>query len=492
MKIKKIALISAIALAGIAGKRKNISISSADLPHKDTIEFTSSVTNPTTNITFTVDTLDKPTTTIAFCSDTSIVRNFIENNDLYSLRLSIMVHENKHRDNVLNGLRNLNLSPLQFTKMCMHDEISASICELLTLRYEYLLAEDKAAFLKNAKKGKFSYYFNSVDEGKIFPEKQDSQSREQEWAFIAQETKNWWIKTYAPIYLPSIIRMGERHLQKIDGNTLDEINTMDYQKVFAIAYNIGGINFWKYIDNDISISDEQIMLMEKVAHTYHLNNNKKEYYSRINAQIQKLKQTKDTISPELLSHIFIAEGLKMSFNDIDIDVIRKNKDVINASYHVIKNQLALSSENIDFSKRFPQLKAHFALSSMNKISDEMMSKLYSYKNTDLSQYIHDIPIFFDYSYSSTYSDFLQCKLNYMRSISTQEPQKKSSKNYTKPKKSAPQTLVIPDFSQPILTNATPEQTEEIFQCIRDFNNIPDVLKQCNLAKQALYYKQHSR
>ena len=57
-----------------------------------------------------------------------------------------------------------------------------------------------------------------------------------------------------------------------------------------------------------------------------------------------------------------------------------------------------------------------------------------------------------------------------------------------PRKSEPQTMRIPNFSQPILTGATSEQTKEIYQSIQDFNNIPCELKGCDLAKQALYYK----
>ncbi len=67
------------------------------------------------------------------------------------------------------------LTPMQYACMRIDDEISASICELLTLRFEYLAAqssEEKQKIVKFANQRRFNYYFDAVEAGKIHPEKQ--------------------------------------------------------------------------------------------------------------------------------------------------------------------------------------------------------------------------------------------------------------------------------------------------------------------------------
>ena len=57
--------------------------------------------------------------------------------------------------------------------------------------------------------------------------------------------------------------------------------------------------------------------------------------------------------------------------------------------------------------------------------------------------------------------------------STTKPQTKEDKRI-----SDIQHIDIPNFFEPILTNATPEQEQQIFNMIHQFENVPEVLKSC--------------
>lgn len=456
------------------------------------------VTDPLVKINYNVDTLDTAKGTLAACFGTKIIRYFVPGNNAYGLSLSIMAHENKHRENALKGLRQLKLSPEQYFKMCVHDEISASMCELLTLRYEYLAATDKKAFLEEKAKGKFKFYFQAVKDGKINPEAKDAKSRDEEWAFIATETRKWWMQVFEPIYTPKIKRMVENYINRMDPNTPLEEQNCEYKKVFEIAYNIGGVDFGKYLDKDIEFSDDEIDIFDKVGYVNVLQGKRKEYYSRISARVNKIKTEGYEMSPEILTHVFLAEGLKMALNGIDAEIIKDDPEVVTMCYEEIKYQLKNSKKTI-FSYMNEQEKGAFVFAPIHQMSPELISELYSYKDIDLSKLIEDrdLSLFFNVykfsnlSYQTGNEKELQEKLNAMRSSSRPEKaetQDAPSSSSEPPRRSEKQTISVPNFSEPILTDAAPEQTEEIYAMVRRFNNIPEALKGCDLQKQALYYK----
>ena len=131
----------------------------------------------------------------------------------------------------------------------MHDEISANICELLTLRFEYLAADNKNDIIQKYKTSKHAAYFCAIEKQLIFPEKNDAASREQEWQFIAQQTRKMWMKHLEPHYRPGISRMISRYINRMNKNIPADQQNKNYDKVLNIAYNIGGINFGKYLQD---------------------------------------------------------------------------------------------------------------------------------------------------------------------------------------------------------------------------------------------------
>ncbi len=142
------------------------------------------------------------------------------------------------------------------------------VCELLTLRFEYLAAqspEEKQKIVKFANQRRFNYYFDAVEAGKIHPEKTDSLNREQEWKFIAQETEKMWMENLWPIYRPGITRMVERYLGRIPANLSQKQTDKNYRKARQIAYNIGGVNFLQYLPERNSIPDKALKMMDGIG-----------------------------------------------------------------------------------------------------------------------------------------------------------------------------------------------------------------------------------
>lgn len=59
-----------------------------------------------------------------------------------------LYHEQKHRSNENKGFKSasINVSPKQYYKLCMADEISASMAELIYLREKYIKTKDIHVF----------------------------------------------------------------------------------------------------------------------------------------------------------------------------------------------------------------------------------------------------------------------------------------------------------------------------------------------------------
>lgn len=188
--------------------------------------------------------------------------------------ISTLAHEQKHRDNHIAGMANMPMSLEQYYKVCCHDEISANICELLHLRQEYIDAkteEERAQIMEdnNPKNQDFSYYWKAVKEGKINPLTSDPLEFDKEMKFIATETQRMWMKTYAPIYDEAHTSMTKVFFASHNYSELAP-SWENYEKALQIAYNIGGIDFSKYM-KDITVYNDNILY----ADTLIMKNNKR-------------------------------------------------------------------------------------------------------------------------------------------------------------------------------------------------------------------------
>lgn len=464
------------------------------------------VKNPVGNSTYVVDTLDVPKGgTLLFCSGKSIVRYFVENNDSYRMRLYLFVHEQKHKDNFLKGLRSVKVSPLQYAKICMHDEISANIAALLTLRYEYLTAEDKESVIKKYENSEYDYYFRALKAKKIFPEKTDSASRDAEWSFIMNETRDMWMRRYAPVYQPSIWRMVERYTRRMGEPISTKKQNKYYQKGLKIAYNIGGVDFSKYMDKDIEPQDKNFSLLDQAVSLKIFKNEQDWYFNAVQKHIDDLKKEGVPITYDLVSQIYFAEGVKSVLSGISAEEIEKKPEVVGVYYNKISNTLSRQEDfsNLIWANVFFDYD-RFILNKKrsSSLSKKIYKKIYAFKGVDLSQMISNLPkdIYnpsiweqgdFDMrSRELAVQAFVDYELDKMRQNTKKVPSTALDKRPQegKSRKSENQVVALPDFTQPILIASTPEDMLEIKKCIDDFYSIPYVMRHCNIEAQKKFLK----
>lgn len=460
--------------------------------------------------TYVVDSIDAPRNgTLLFCSGRSIVRYFIENNDTYRMRLYLFVHEQKHKDNFLKGLRSVKVSPAQYAKICMHDEISANVAALLTLRYEYLAADDKESVIEKYENGEYGYYFRALKDKKIFPEKEDKASRDAEWSFIMNETRDMWMRRFAPVYQPSIMRMVERYTRRMDGSILPAQQGRYYQKGIKIAYDIGGVDFSKYMDKDIEPEDKNFYLLDQIVSLKIFKNKQDEHLKAVQKQIEELRESNIPIAYNVVSQIYFAEAIKSAMADIAPEEIKKKPEIVSVYYNKVYNTFSMKE---DFHKLVWNAAddSYVLFAALKKpdvdISRKIYEKIYNFKGVDLSKMISrlpkniydcsawgNVPSVFDLQ-DITYMNMLDFELEQMcknsKQVSVQNPPPAIEQN--KSRKSGPQTIALPDYTQPILIASTPDDMLEIKKCIDDFYSIPYEMRHCDIKAQKKFLKHQKK
>ena len=234
---------------------------------------------------------------------------------------AILYHEQKHRSNDNKGFRakNINVSPKQYYKLCMADEISANMAALVYLREEYIKTGNINVFDKDLKR--FSFYKEAVQKGEVNPLSSDPKEFEKDMSLIMNGTQEMWMKDFANIYNKNHIGKTERYLRYGKGNFKE--NEAEYQKQLDIAYTIGGINFKYYMQKDMEMPMEWRMGDEQYQWAY----------------LRELKDLpfKDNMSFEqynsLLQHLYVATQMKTeidnSFNSEEAkNLTHRERDMI--------------------------------------------------------------------------------------------------------------------------------------------------------------------
>jgi len=184
------------------------------------------------------------------------------------VRKVVSTHEVKHHDNHNAGIHSLDMSLEQMYKVSMHDEISATMAEVLAFRDEYLKAEDKEAFLNMADKkaGKYKYYTEAIREGEINPEKSltNKQAYDKEMSFIVNQTKREWEENKLQYYDKVFAKYTYEVVgyKSIDGNKMTfKRNDEAYKQALETMYNknMGGVHFLDYMDKDVECKNQQVL-----------------------------------------------------------------------------------------------------------------------------------------------------------------------------------------------------------------------------------------
>ncbi len=180
-------------------------------------------------------------------SRNSITINHVEGDEDFnehSQSNGVLIHEQKHRDNQNAGMFAYAVSVEQAYKLCMHDEISANMAELIYLRDEYLKTKDLSVFDYDG--GCFSFYVDAIKNGEIDPFSDSKEDFDKEMALIVNGTRDMWVRTYAEWYSSIHVNTGMYYGEE-DGKHA-EFYDENYDRAMKIAYNIGGVDFTQYID----------------------------------------------------------------------------------------------------------------------------------------------------------------------------------------------------------------------------------------------------
>ena len=154
------------------------------------------VDNPVKSVKYATDTISKTSSNaLLYYVKGEIIRNYVDKDNKYKLDLPLFSHEDWHAYvDEINWRFGFKYTPLEYYKLCIHNEITANIAALLTARYQYIAAEDKEKFAKKYKGKFFGIYFDAIAKGEINPESNDANELKKECALIANGIQERWMQ----------------------------------------------------------------------------------------------------------------------------------------------------------------------------------------------------------------------------------------------------------------------------------------------------------
>lgn len=471
----------------------------------DTSENVVKVNGAVRQIRYLTDTLEHRGRTLLYYSNDKITRNYVEKDNLYAMRLYLFSHEDWHAHNdEIKWRFKYRYTPFEYYKLCMHDEISANIAALLTLRYQYMASADKKEFLERYQDSIFGFYFRELKSGKIKPESNNPKDREKEYALIAKGMQEAWMKRSARGYMPTIYGMMQRYVER---QGLVKDSRKSYNHVRHHMYNIGGVDFLQYMEHDIVPSDERVFLADGLRNVKSLSKGGLEIMDNVNNGYPLLQNVSIDKQSEAFQHLLIAAKLKYELRKRSAEELEANPQIIDMYYRQIFSKFMNDKTYGQYVSSFPIVneKSSFARVNSDKEYADIISKIYMFKGVDLSKSVDGfdtecVPIkneeFKNFSFKhGTYYWIqpMEAKIEFDSKwvkkyrgpvITTDNKEKKKS---CKKRISDWQYIAAPNYRQPILTSATKEDNEQIFKAIEKFDSIPQVLKECDTGAQNRYY-----
>ncbi|MBQ8785579.1 MAG: hypothetical protein IJZ59_06020 [Alphaproteobacteria bacterium] len=210
---------------------------------------------PTRDIDYQVDTLPNPRSLATYSTlnnsitlhyDNTMGKDYtIPEDDI----ATIVIHEQKHRDNKKNGLYSRPVNPDQSYKLDMHDEISANMAELIYLRDKYIKTGDISVFDVSYR---FDFYKEAIKKGEINPNSPYREDFDKDMALIVNGTTEMWEENFKSRY--STQNSTNAIASDLSGRYA-KWHDENYQESLKIAYTIGGVDFTQYKTKDIELDD---------------------------------------------------------------------------------------------------------------------------------------------------------------------------------------------------------------------------------------------
>lgn len=471
-----------------------------------------SVKNSVLNIKYRTDTLERRSRALLYYTNGKIIRNYVKDNDRYRMQLPLFVHEKWHDHNAQTGFRNYYLlTPYEYFKLCMHDEISANLAAVLTARYEYLSATEKERpqIIKEYENTYMGFYFKAVKDGSINPLSTKAEDNKKEWYLLANGTRDMWMKKYAPVYAGRIFRMLTGYIDRKD---FIEDSKKNYISIKRKMYTIGGIDFLSYMEKDIDYdNDKRVLIKENQRKVKSLAKINKEIQREIDGLYAYLKDVHISRQQELFQHIFIAAKMKLMLKGVNAENLVSHPQIITSCYHKAVASFKRDKTFKNFVKNTPFESCGWTV--LQEPDEEayknILQKIYTFNKVDLLSRIKDfaesdVPVitqvwdtrdenhFFISPYQVMFDDSEKMKL-FLQPVSMMQAEGIKPEKQQKAGKvriSDTQYIDIPNFFEPILVGATAAQQQEILDMVKKFREMPEVLKSCRTADIQKYRKQH--
>ena len=471
------------------------------------------IKNPYVDVAYLTDTLEKPGTALLVNQHGKITRNYVENNNLYRLDLALFVHEWWHSQNHALFYEYKYMTPHEYYKICMHNEITANLAALLTVRLEYMVADNKAEVLKKYERSYLKFYIDAIKNKKINPFDFSEAAREKEWHLIANGVRDMWMQKFSKHYALTMHLYLQSYYNRFGDKIWQKRHNGNYQTLCSQMYTIGGVNFWKYMDKDIASDDDRVLIAENLRKVKSLKTDGRKIMTYVENDIELLNNVGLAKQSEAFQNLLIAARLKAQLDHVKPEKLQKYPGIITILYNKIQSEIRLDKQYDELVKAFPSLNNNRCQITHDEGKyAQVIGQMYTYKGVDLTVYIKDFaasnvpvkatqmmnwsepewfrpqpPAAFVVSEANTPKNIPYVLPLYLEASPAAQKQRILPQPQAKHRLSAPQAITIPNWREPLLLKR-PEEIEPVAALMRDYINMPQVLKLCNTEAQRKYWQ----
>ena len=469
------------------------------------------IAKPVHDVVYRVDTLNTQPRGLLYHTAGKIIRNFVPNSNMYRMQMMYFVHEQWHLHNhQIKYRERFPFKPEEYFRLCLHEEISANIAQLLMTRYEYLAATDKKAVVDRYKKGALGFYYDAIQKNEINPFDDSPEARKKEWTLIANGTRKMWMERFYPHYKSNAYTRFQSYLKRFG---LVENSKKNYNYVLNYMYTIGGVNFAEYISEDITINDKKINLAQKLSEISSLRKYGKPFFEQVSKNVHLLDSVDIAKRQECFQHILIAEQLKLKLQSFRPEYLEKNPQVVQKYYDIVTHDAYTDPSFVKVVSEYD----YFTMSAQNsddmkKNYENVLQQIYTMDGRDLRTQIkkydnHNVPFKQEEKFGFVTREKLLEK--YMTNIfpsatvdevrdalslkqDTSVVAVPYSNNKSEQHLSEEMTLEVPNFWEPILISRSKSVWDKICASIQKFDEISEVEKGCDIQAQQAYRLQQKQ
>ncbi|MBR2136540.1 MAG: hypothetical protein IJ852_01090 [Alphaproteobacteria bacterium] len=475
-------------------------------------ESADTVSSPTYAMPYRTDTLSTAGSTLLLYLSGEVKRYYVEKNNSFRMQLPYFVHEWWHHHNALLKYRiKYKLKPDEYYKLCCHDEITANLAAILTARYEYIEAQNKQSVIDKYKNTYMGFYFRAIDRGEVNPLDNSDQARKKEWSLLGNGVQKMWMDLYYPAYAASLQRQLSRFIGR---QGFSKSKNSNYVMLRRKMYTIGGVDFTQYITTDIDPKAQQLALFNEIGKIETFRNSGQAMLDMVNANYKYLSGVAFDDQKDALQNLLISSKLKLMLHGVSETDLKNNPNIVSSCYQKIFQDVKRDSVYQNFVHRYCgefSVNARKTDKENARVYAQNVKQMYLHNGVDLSSLIENfsaeiVPVQTKINVSEkawliNSNQFLlpveiNMAMDQLASLKQNSTQV-GAVMIAQPVQNAErvsdiQYIDIPNFYEPIITSSTPEQHAQILQLIRKFNEIPDVLKNCDTQAQIEYQQAQAR